>query len=78
MGLRSRLLLTTSQQEEMEVGDEIKCDEIARIAEQSLAPPAAPALHQVDLRALAAQLPDMTQLDHFTVNIQSNNNTFLQ
>ena len=54
MGLPSRLLLTTSQQEEMEVGDEIKCDEIARIAEQSLAPPDAPALHQVDLRALAA------------------------
>jgi hypothetical protein len=54
MGLRSRLLLTTSQQEEMEVGDQIECEDIARIAEQTLAPPTAPALQQVDLRALAA------------------------
>jgi hypothetical protein len=60
MGLRSRLLLTTSQQEDMEVGEQIECEDIARVAEQALAPPTAPALQQVDLRALAAQLPDLS------------------
>jgi hypothetical protein len=44
MGLRSRMLLTSSQQEDMEVGDQIECEDIARIAEQALAPPHAPAL----------------------------------
>jgi hypothetical protein len=38
-------------------------------------PPALPALPQVDLGALAAQLPDLSNLDNLTVNIQAN--TFL-
>ena len=40
-------------------------------------PPAVPALPQTDLRALAAQLPDLANMDNFTVNIQAMSNIFL-
>jgi hypothetical protein len=40
-------------------------------------PPAAPALPQTDLRALAAQLPDLANMENLTVNIQTVSNTFL-
>jgi hypothetical protein len=42
------------------------------MVEGQLLPPAAPALPPVDLRALAAQLPDLSNLDSLTVNIQAN------
>lgn len=45
------------------------------MVEGQLLPPAAPALPPVDLRALADQVPDLSNLDSLTVNIQAN--TFL-
>jgi hypothetical protein len=47
-----------------------------RLIEGELLPPTVPILPPVDLRALAAQLPDLSSLDNLTVNIQANN--FLQ
>ncbi len=40
-------------------------------------PPAAPALQSADLRALAAQLPDLADMQNLTVHIQAVSNTFL-
>ena len=40
-------------------------------------PPAAPALPSADLRALAAQLPDLADMQNLTVHIQAVSNTFL-
>jgi hypothetical protein len=56
----------------MQCDDEIDCDDPILTVGQLL-PPAVPALPQVDLRALAAQLPDLSSLDNLTVNIQANN-----
>ena len=42
------------------------------LVEGELIPPAAPVLPTVDLRALANQLPDLSNLDNLTVNIQAN------
>jgi hypothetical protein len=60
--------------EEVGCGEEIDVDDMAMV-EGQLLPPAAPALPPVDLRALADQLPDLSNLDNLTVNIQAN--TFL-
>ena len=46
-------------------------DSLALVQGQLL-PPELPPLAQVDLRALAAQLPDLSTLDNLTVNIQAN------
>jgi hypothetical protein len=43
-----------------------------RLIEGELLPPAVPILPPVDLRALAAQIPDLSSLDNLTVNIQAN------
>jgi hypothetical protein len=43
--------------------------------EGQLIPPVLPALAPVDLRALASQLPDLSNLGSLTVNIQTNNMT---
>jgi hypothetical protein len=44
-----------------------------RLIEGELLPPTVPILPPVDLRALAAQIPDLSSLDNLTVNIQANN-----
>ena len=62
----------------MECGDEIPASQLAVICpEGELIPTAVPALPNTDLRALAAQLPDLAKMDNFTVNIQAISNTFL-
>ena len=43
--------------------------------QRQLLPPELPILAQVDLRALAAQLPDLSTLDNLKVNIQVNHYT---
>ena len=58
----------------MGCGKEIDVDDPA-VAEGQLIPPTVPILPPVDLRALAAQLPNLSNLDNLTVNIQAN--TFL-
>ena len=68
MRIRSRLVLNTQQMEEVGCGEEIDVDDMAMV-EGQLLPPAAPALPPVDLRALADQLPDLSNLDNLTVNI---------
>jgi hypothetical protein len=66
--IRTRLLLTEKQQEEMQCGDEVDGDDLA-VAHGQMLPPELPPLAQVDLRALAEQLPDLSSLDNLTVNI---------
>ena len=66
--------MSTQQKEEMGCGDEIDVNDPA-VTEGQLIPPSVPVLPPVDLGALAAQLPDLSNLDNLTVNIQSN--TFL-
>jgi hypothetical protein len=61
-------LLTSQQQEEMQCEDDMDGDSLALVQGQLL-PPELPALAPVDLRALAAQLPDLSTLDNLTVNI---------
>ena len=58
----------------MGCGNEVDINDPAMI-EGQLVPPTVPILPPVDLRALAAQLPDLSNLDNLTVNIQAN--TFL-
>ena len=69
--IRTRLLLNANQQEEMQCEEEMDGDSLALVQGQLL-PPELPPLAQVDLRALAAQLPDLSTLDNLTVNIQAN------
>ena len=71
MRIRSRLVLNPQYIEEVGCGEELDTEDIAMV-EGQLLPPAAPALPPVDLRALAAQLPDLSNLDSLTVNIQAN------
>lgn len=59
----------------MQCGEELDLDDMALI-ESQMVPPAVPALEPVgptiqpvDLRSLAAQLPDLSHLDNITVNI---------
>jgi hypothetical protein len=66
--------MSTQQKEEMGCGDEIDVDDPA-VIEGQLIPPMVPALPPIDLGALAAQLPNLSNLDNLTVNIQAN--TFL-
>ena len=68
------MLLTANQQEEMQCKDEMDGDNLV-LDQGQLLPPELPALAQVDLRALAAQLPDLSMLDNLTVNIQANHYT---
>jgi hypothetical protein len=63
--------MNTQQIEEMGCEEEIDVDDMAMV-EGQLLPPVAPALPPVDLRALAGQLPDLSNLDNLTVNIQAN------
>jgi hypothetical protein len=74
MRIRSRLLMSTQHQEKMGCGTEINVDDAA-LVEGQLILPTVPVLPQVDLGALAAQLPNLSNLDYLTVNIQAN--TFL-
>ena len=55
----------------MGCGNEIDVDDPAGV-EGQLLPPTVPILPPVDLRALAAQLPNLSNLDNLTVNIQAN------
>ena len=71
MRIRSRLILNTQQREEMQCADEVDCNDLT-LVEGQLIPPVAPNLPPVDLRALANQLPDLSNLDNLTVNIQAN------
>ena len=66
--IRTRLLLTEKQQEEMQCGDKVDGDNLT-VAHGQMLPPELPPLAQVDLRALAEQLPDLSSLDNLTVNI---------
>jgi hypothetical protein len=52
-------------------GAVIDTEDIAMV-EGQLIPPVAPNLPPVDLKALADQLPDLSNLDNLTVNIQTN------
>ena len=52
----------------MQCGDEVDGDNLA-VAHGQMLPPELPPLAQVDLRALAEQLPDLSSLDNLTVNI---------
>jgi hypothetical protein len=45
------------------------------MARANMAPPTIPAIAPVDLRALAAQLPDLSQMNNLTINIQANQYT---
>jgi hypothetical protein len=68
------MLLTEHQREEMQIEDDVDGDCLA-LDQGQLLPPELPALAQVDLHALAAQLPDLSNLDNITVNIQANHFT---
>ena len=72
--VRSRLLMPTQESENTGGGDAIEVDGPA-VMEGQLIPPTVPVLPPVDLGALAGQLPDLSNLDNLTVNIQAN--TFL-
>jgi hypothetical protein len=71
MRIRSRLVLNPQQIEEVGCGAVIDTEDIAMV-EGELIPPVAPNLPPVDLKALADQLPDLSNLDNLTVNIQAN------
>ncbi len=45
------------------------------IARANMAPPSIPNMAPVDLRALAAQLPDLSTMNNLTINIQANQYT---
>jgi hypothetical protein len=53
----------------MQCGDEIDCTDELTMAKVQMAPPTIPAIAPVDLRALAAQLPDLSTMQNLTVNI---------
>ena len=58
--IRSRLLVDPQQQEAIQCAEEINgADEMA-MARVNMAPPTIPNIAPVDLRALAAQLPDLS------------------
>ena len=59
----------------MQCGDEIDCNDELTMAKVQMAPPTIPAIAPVDLRALAAQLPDLSTMQNLTVNIQANHYT---
>ncbi len=42
------------------------------MARANMDPPAIPNIAPVDLRALAAQLPDLSQMHNLTINFQTN------
>jgi hypothetical protein len=45
------------------------------MARADMAPPTIPTYAPVDLRALAAQLPDLSSMNNLTINIQANQYT---
>jgi hypothetical protein len=53
----------------MQCGAEIDANDEMTIAEGQLIPPAVPTFTPVDLRALAEQLPDLSNMGNLTVNI---------
>ena len=58
----------------MEIGDSIPVEELSQVM-QALEPmpqQAVQANPQTNLRALAGQLPDLSNLENLTVNIQAN------
>ena len=53
----------------MQCGAEIDANDDMTIAEGQLIPPVVPTFTPVDLRALAEQLPDLSNMGNLTVNI---------
>ena len=68
------MLMSTQEREETGCGADIVVSD-PDVNEGQNIPPTVPILPPVDLRALAAQLPNLSNLDNLTVNIQAN--TFL-
>jgi hypothetical protein len=59
----------------MQCDKEIDCNDEMAMAQVQLVPPTIPTFAPVDLRALADQLPDLSNMGNLTVNIQANNYT---
>jgi hypothetical protein len=59
----------------MQCDKEIDCNDEMTLAKVQLVPPTIPAFSPVDLRALAEQLPDLSNMGNITVNIQANHYT---
>jgi hypothetical protein len=58
----------------MDVGDSIPVEDLSQVirAIEPVPPTAVQANPQMNLRALAGQLPDLSNLENLTVNIQAN------
>jgi hypothetical protein len=58
----------------MEIGDSIPVEELSQVmkAIEPVPQQAVQAIPQMNLRALAGQLPDLSNLENLTVNIQAN------
>ena len=72
--IRSRLIVNSQQREDMDIGEGIPVEELSQVLRAIEPAPqhAVQANPQLDLRALAGQLPDLSNLENLTVNIQAN------
>jgi hypothetical protein len=72
--IRSRLIVNSQQREDMDIGEGIPVEELSQVLRAIEPTPqhAVQANPQLDLRALAGQLPDLSNLENLTVNIQAN------
>jgi hypothetical protein len=59
----------------MQCDKEIDCNDEMTLAKVQMAPPTIPTFAPVDLRALAEQLPDLSNMGTVTINLQANNFT---
>ena len=74
MQIRSRVIANTQEREEMDLGEGIPVEDLSQVlrALEPVPQRAVQATPQLDLRALAGQLPDLANLENLTVNIQAN------
>jgi hypothetical protein len=74
MQIRSRVIANSQEREEMDLGEGIPVEDLSQVlrALEPVPQRAVQATPQLDLRALAGQLPDLSNLENLTVNIQAN------
>ena len=74
MQIRSRVIANSQEREEMDLGENIPVEGLSQVlrALEPVPQRAVQATPQLDLRALAGQLPDRANLENLTVNIQAN------
>ena len=74
MQIRSRVILNTQERDDMDIGEGIPVEELSQVlrAIEPVPQQAVQANPQMNLRALAGQLPDLANLENLTVNIQAN------